>query len=300
MPSSLSSCRLSVVICTHNPSEDIRETLLSVKHQSLHESAYEVVVVDSASEPGTANFLQVQCASLGIKYSRVEVAGLSLARNSGINLSRGEFIYFIDDDAVAPAHLLAVIIECMDQCEDRMVLGGPVHGLWSDYPPFWLMSRHWRMISLLSYGESSRALRYPEIVIGCNMAFRKSVFSNGLSFNESLGRIGTSLIGSEERLIQKQLMDNGKQVYYVANMYVFHRVPPRRMTVDYILERAQGSELSRIEMEGNSTSDLFRGAGRLTMALLAFPLHLFKFGYRASSLKILILFTALKTRFQQR
>jgi glucosyl-dolichyl phosphate glucuronosyltransferase len=302
MQNSSSSPSVSVIICTHNPYDSICETFLSVKHQSLNTSDYEVVVVDSASASNRSGFLKMQCESHGFIYSRVDMPGLSLARNRGIDLSSGDLLYFIDDDAVAPAHILALIVEQMGQCEDRMVLGGPVHGLWSDYPPFWLMSRYWRMISLLSYGDSSRALRYPEIVIGCNMAFRKSVFSSGRCFDESLGRNGTSLLGSEERLIQKQLMDSGKQVYYVADMYVFHRVPPRRMSVNYILERAQGSELSRIAMEGESSwwRDLVWGLRRLSIALLVYPLHVLKFGYQAASLKLLLILTGIGVRFRQR
>ncbi|RLA51486.1 MAG: hypothetical protein DRR42_10180 [Gammaproteobacteria bacterium] len=302
MQNSSGSLRLSVVICTCNPSESIRETFLSVKHQSLNRDAYEVIVVDSASDPRESTCLQTQCESHGFAYHKLEKPGLSLARNRGISISGGEFLYFIDDDAVAPAHLLALIVEQLEHCEDRVVVGGPVHGLWSDYPPFWLMSRYWRMISLLSYGDCSRALRYPEIVIGCNMAFKKYVFSDGLLFDESLGRKGSFLLGSEERLIQKQLMDKGKQVYYVADMYVFHRVPPKRMTVDYFLERTHGAELSLIAMEGGSRlwHDVFLAVKELLVALLAYPLHIFKFGYRAGSLKLLLVLTGIKARFQHR
>jgi glucosyl-dolichyl phosphate glucuronosyltransferase len=302
MQNALNKPKLSVIICTRNPSDDIRQTLLSIKHQSLNTNDYEVIVVDSASDSARTVFLQQLCESHGFSYSRVDKSGLSLARNRGISLSKGEFIYFIDDDAIAPAHILAMVIEHLEQTEDRMVVGGPVHGLWSDYPPSWLMARYWRMISLLSYGDTSRPLVYPEIVIGCNMAFRKSVFATGLSFDESLGRNGASLLGGEERLMQKQLMDNGKQVYYVAEMYVFHRVPARRMTLDYILERAQGSELSRIAMEGDSSlwREVLRGIVELSIMLVTYPLHIFKFGYRSGTLKLLLVLAGIRTRLQYR
>ena len=113
--------------------------------------------------------------------------GLSSARNSGIRASSGDLIFFTDDDAVLPAHHLETILN--DQFnENADVVGGAVHGLWENTPPIWLLSKYWRRLSLVSYGNNARQLVYPEILIGCNVAFHRSVFEKYGYFDSSLGR----------------------------------------------------------------------------------------------------------------
>src|SRR3546814_12714812 len=80
------------------------------------------------------------------------------------------------------------------------------------------------MLSLVSYGPHRRLLRYPEIPLGCNVAFDRRVFERYGNFRLDLGRKGGSLIGHEEREFLKRLMTAGGNVVYEPRAYVFHAV----------------------------------------------------------------------------
>src|SRR3546814_13966728 len=87
------------------------------------------------------------------------------------------------------------------------------------------------MLSLVSYGPHRRLLRYPEIPLGCNVAFDRRVFERYGNFRLDLGRKGGSLIGHEEREFLKRLMTAGGNVVYEPRAYVFHAVSTDRMHV---------------------------------------------------------------------
>src|SRR5438309_304846 len=62
--------------------------------------------------------------------------GLSSARNAAVARSRGEYIAFIDDDAVAHDEWLINLVSAF---ADRTVIGagGHAHPLWAEPPPAW-------------------------------------------------------------------------------------------------------------------------------------------------------------------
>lgn len=241
----LSNILISVVICTHNGAERIPETLESLHSQSLSCEYYEVIVIDNASTLQDVAWLKKNEGQYKYKLVLENELGLSAARNKGINESCGEYIYFIDDDAVAPSHLLSTLFaDIHEQHPD--VLGGAVHGLWEKTPPAWLYTEYWRMLSLVSWGNEKRLLQYPEILIGCNMMIKKSLFDQFGLFDTKLGRKGSNLIGHEERELQKKIFDGGGIVLYNPQAYVFHKVPVERMTMTYFIKRYRDAAYSNL------------------------------------------------------
>jgi len=93
-----------VVIPAYNVAPFINETLESVFAQTFTD--YEVIVVNDGS-PDTDEFEGVIKPHLGrIKYLRQENRGASVARNTGLQSARGEFVAFLDaDDLWLPNYL---------------------------------------------------------------------------------------------------------------------------------------------------------------------------------------------------
>jgi len=91
----------SIVICTHNRCNVLQETLQELVHLDYPEDCYEIIIVDNASQDETRKIFN-EAANRGknLRYVREEKLGLSYARNKGIENSSGEFIAFIDDDAI--------------------------------------------------------------------------------------------------------------------------------------------------------------------------------------------------------
>src|SRR5205823_7490756 len=75
---------------------------------ALHYPRYEVIVVDNASTTtATADFIQQAYSDeTRIKYVRENRPGLSLARNCGMRVARGEILAFTDDDVIVDSYWL--------------------------------------------------------------------------------------------------------------------------------------------------------------------------------------------------
>lgn len=85
---------VSVVIPTYNRSTYLRDALSSVLAQEG--IPMEVIVVDDGSTDGTASL--VESFAGAVRYLRQSRAGVSAARNRGIETSRGEWLAFLDSD----------------------------------------------------------------------------------------------------------------------------------------------------------------------------------------------------------
>lgn len=95
---------VSVVIPTRNRAHYLQECLGSVFAQTY--TQYEILVVDDGSTDGTQSLLAPLEAQGAIRYFRREPAGVSAARNFGVQQSRGQYIAFLDsDDLFEPSKL---------------------------------------------------------------------------------------------------------------------------------------------------------------------------------------------------
>ncbi len=85
---------VSAVITTYNRAAFVVQALESVFCQTWADR--EVIVVDDGSNDGTGELLESYSGK--IRFVRQENRGPSAARNHGIELSRGEFVAFLDSD----------------------------------------------------------------------------------------------------------------------------------------------------------------------------------------------------------
>ncbi len=95
---------VSFIVTYHNEPEDyLRACLESIQALPLTKDEAEVIVVDDGSSPPPAS-------PRGGRLIRQEQAGLSVARNTGIENVRGRYIQFVDaDDCLIPSAYEAVI-----------------------------------------------------------------------------------------------------------------------------------------------------------------------------------------------
>lgn len=90
--------KFSVIIPAYNIEKYIQRSVMSVLAQSF--SDYEIVIVDDGSTDNTYRICEKISKS---NYSKVKFVsqanqGLSVARNTGINVSTGEYLLFLDGD----------------------------------------------------------------------------------------------------------------------------------------------------------------------------------------------------------
>lgn len=90
-----SSPLFSVVICTYNRAEIVGRAIESVRAQTL--SDFELIVVNDGSADHTRSVLDGYPPGV-LRPIHQENGGLSAARNTGIHVSSGRFVIFLDDD----------------------------------------------------------------------------------------------------------------------------------------------------------------------------------------------------------
>lgn len=98
--------KVSIVICTYNRADFLKRTLKSLQYQTYKD--FEVIVVNGPSTDETTNVLNRYKGI--IKTAVNPETNLSKSRNMGIQMSAGEIIAFIDDDAIPDEHWLDDII----------------------------------------------------------------------------------------------------------------------------------------------------------------------------------------------
>jgi glycosyltransferase involved in cell wall biosynthesis len=99
----LMSSGISVIICCHNSSLRLPETLAHLARQVVPSGlSVEAVVVDNASEDGTGETAYGEWSRLHAPFELSIVkepkAGLSHARRSGLRRARHSVVIFCDDD----------------------------------------------------------------------------------------------------------------------------------------------------------------------------------------------------------
>lgn len=86
----------SIIIPVYNAQNTIRRTLQSVLNQTF--SSYEIIVVNDGSRDNSAQILQEFAHYPQVTVLNQINAGVSAARNSGLQQASGEYVLFLDAD----------------------------------------------------------------------------------------------------------------------------------------------------------------------------------------------------------
>ena len=164
--------RISVVVCTYNGSRTLADCFQHLAR--LDYPNFEVIVVDDGS---TDRY--VDCATkYGFRLIRTPRAGLSSARNTGLQAAKGDIVAYIDDDAYPDPHWLKYLAGTF-LASGFVGLGGP------NIPPpgdGWIAD----CVSNAPGGPVQVLLsdREAEHIPGCNMAFLRSALLEIGGFDE--------------------------------------------------------------------------------------------------------------------
>ncbi|HNQ06290.1 MAG TPA: glycosyltransferase, partial [Tetrasphaera sp.] len=115
--------RVSVIVPVYNVRNFVVECLASITSQT-HRNL-QIIVVDDGSTDGSGE----TCDQLGASDPRIEVihqanAGLSGARNTGLDRATGGYVTLVDgDDLVAPDFVATLLADCLAHDADLAVTG---------------------------------------------------------------------------------------------------------------------------------------------------------------------------------
>lgn len=117
--------RISIILPCYNVAQYIDRCLESIKVQSFQECEYEIICINDGSTDNTLEVL----TKWDKKFSNIKIAsfqnqGLSQARNEGLKLAQGEYVYFFDpDDYINPGTLEAIYNKAKEGNYDAVHFG---------------------------------------------------------------------------------------------------------------------------------------------------------------------------------
>lgn len=138
--------QISIIIPTYKPQDYLWQCLDSLNAQTLDKRLWEVLVVlNGCGEPwlGELQGYQQSHPDLPMQVIPVEQAGVSNARNIGIEHAKGEYIGFIDDDD----YISDVYLEQLLQIADKDTVAASYTQAFSDteaYIPYYIEQEYQR------------------------------------------------------------------------------------------------------------------------------------------------------------
>ena len=117
---------LSIIIPVYNiPEEFLRECIESCLHQNIDKSDYEIICVDDGSTNDSILILrEYESKNINVRLLSQENMGISGARNSGIKIAQGDYVWFVDgDDYIADNSLGKLKDIAFGMNVDRLHLG---------------------------------------------------------------------------------------------------------------------------------------------------------------------------------
>ncbi len=230
--------QISAAICTRDRADYLRKAVESLTEQSLDAANFEIIVVDNGSSDDTKQVVTEEFSSVSnLRYLYEPVPGLSRARNLAWQSAEGEYIVYLDDDAIANPNWMNGYLETF-RAQDVAAVGGDVFPLWEAPRPDWLHDRLLSMLSVYQLSETPTILSPDQAVAGCNVGYTVADLRAVGGFNESLGRTGKGLLSGEESLLREELEKRSRHTLYEPSLSVEHHVAPSRLNKSWFRRRA--------------------------------------------------------------
>ena len=226
---------ISVIICTRDRADSLRQTLNSVfDPTNLQSPDWEVVVVDNNSGDHTARVCRDYQATFPgqFRFLVEKKPGKSSALNAAIAAARGEFLAFTDDDVTCAPNYIQGIQDVLlehsaDAIQGRILLdceGG--HPDWLDH--YLGLTVGWRDCG-------GQVVELDGTLCGTNMIVRAEVFRKLGGF---LPELGPGVIGlGEETEFTLRMRQAGCRLLYAPQILIRHRLPRTRLTRPFIRKR---------------------------------------------------------------
>lgn len=262
---------ISVIVCTYNRAELLKNCLQSLEKQTASKKIYEVIVVDNNSTDNTKEIVKDFVKSqTNIKIVTEKNLGRSQARNRGWKEAKGEYIAYIDDDALAEPDWIEQIIMFIKKNPKINAFGGPYSRFSFKPIPAWIPENYFT----LNLGNKLKILNLKnEWISGSNMIFNKKLFYKYGDFNTDFGGKGDKIIYGEETEFLARLKKMKEPIFYVPTINVRHLVGEHKLHLWWLLisDYLHSFSYSLIK---KPKFNFLKGAVSFVLVLLLIPIYL--------------------------
>jgi glycosyltransferase involved in cell wall biosynthesis len=162
--------------------------------------------------------------------------GASATRNTGVAVSRGEVVAFLDDDAVASPRWMEILLR--NFADPSVVgVGGRLDPLWATSRPRWFPPEFDWAVGASYPGMPTRAEPVRNVWSN-NMAIRRGAFDIAGGFRNDFGKVGSRSRPEDTDLCLRVTERNGGGIWIYEPMATAgHQVPAERTTLRYFVRR---------------------------------------------------------------
>jgi len=108
--------KLSIIVPIYGVEQYLRKCVDSLLNQNISSSEYEIILVDDGGHDKCPQICDDYAAAHeNVRVVHRENGGLSAARNSGIEVARGEYVMFVDSDDYLEPNVLKELIEQIER-----------------------------------------------------------------------------------------------------------------------------------------------------------------------------------------
>lgn len=211
--------KISIIIPVYQVEKYIKRCLDSILSQTY--SNLEIILIDDGSRDMSGKI----CDEYEIKDSRIKVihqnnAGVSVARNKGLDICTGDYVTFVDSDdflepfmyekmmkKVLEYHCDVVMCDCVK--DDGVTQTPYTHDIRSGFYDYDQLKKEYYPHLLMMEN-----VEYPATISNWLLLFRREMASN-IRYIEGVRY-------SEDLLFGAQLLYNANSFYYMKGVYYYH------------------------------------------------------------------------------
>jgi glucosyl-dolichyl phosphate glucuronosyltransferase len=212
---------LSIIICTRNRAESLRETVNSLfSAQNLEVPGWEVLVIESSADHTDEVCQEFQKKfPQHFRFLNEKKLGKSQALNTGIAAAKGEILAFIDDDVICTSNYVGAIQAAFSTYSTDAVAGRVFLDCEGGYPEWLGTGDLAQMADLQDFGDEAK--EWKGTLCGTNMVVRADVFRRSGGFALELGP-GPNTVGMwEDTEVSIRMRREGCQMMYVPDQVFY-------------------------------------------------------------------------------
>jgi glycosyltransferase involved in cell wall biosynthesis len=249
---------VSVVLCSHNGADTLPRVLDALWSLETRGTDLEFVMVDNASDDGTAALMDDWSAPFPKLVLREPRKGKSFALNRALAAASGECIAFIDDDVVVSRGWLDAYLRASKLHPSVGIFTGQIRLAWDATPPGWLarLERDGRVLGATDARQNSGTHPVPFTSVKGGNAFVVRRNTREARFDEGALNYGAGPAGGEDTLFARSAAGPDGVILFVPEALVHHIVRPEQIGLRPYVRRQYRIALGQLRRDGLDAASL--------------------------------------------
>ena len=231
---------VTVAICTFNRAGSLRLTLDSLVAMEVpSDLSWELLIVNNNSTDHTDDVIGEYVGRLPIRREFESRGGKSNALNRAIDVAKGDYIVWIDDDVLVDPGLLTAYTAAFLRWPEAAVFGGRIKPKYEAPVEKWVLESEAVLggpYAIRDFGDQIRPFSADDedhFPYGANWAIRV-IEQRAFRYDPNLGPVPNRIRVQEDTDLMIRLLRSGATGYWIPEAIVEHRIGRDRQTVRYI------------------------------------------------------------------